>query len=85
MKNKTFVLFLSALSFVFSSCSLLPSRTSTDGEVDPPHEETGLGYLKISLNSAGMFSTDYLFVGERGYQYFAKGKLDNGKDAKQYS
>ena len=82
MKNITEVLFFGVLSCLLSACSLIDTN-KTNSQESQQQESTwdGKGYLKISLRKAGLMNTEYLFVGENGYHFDAKGKLDNGRDA----
>ena len=80
--KKSFIIFSTLLSVLLSSCSLLGETK----QINTPTDETstvwdGKGYLEISLRTAGLMNTEYLFVGENGYHFDAKGKLDNGRDA----
>ena len=81
MKNITKVLFLGILSCLLSACSLLSADKVTTQEQQQESTLNGKGYLKISLRTTGLVNTEYLFVGENGYYFDAKGKLDNGRDA----
>lgn len=66
------------LTGCFSSGGYSP-KDPEDPPIDPPSGDQG--YLEIFRTTSGYFDTDYLFVSENGYQFNARGKTKDGKDA----
>ena len=78
MRRISSFLLLSFLLLV-PSCSFL--TTSQNGSADTSVNKGDQGYLKITRMTTGYYTTDYVFVSEEGYQFFAKGKMADGRDA----
>lgn len=81
MKNKNNILFLVLASLLFSSCGGFKPSSDPSPKDDPDVPVTGQGYLKISQQTTDLLTTDYIFVSNRSYQFWAKGKTDDGKNA----
>ena len=80
MKRKTALLFLASLLSV-ASCSFLTPAKESDSSSATSKVEGDQGYLKITRMTSGYYTTDYVFVSEEGYQFFATGKMADGRDA----
>ena len=78
MRRISSFLLLSFLLLV-PSCSFL--TTSQNGSADTSVNKGDQGYLKITRMTTGYYTTDYVFVSEEGYQFFATGKMADGRDA----
>ena len=79
MKKITSLFFLSFL-LVGSSCSFLTPRES-DSSTSSSTFTGDRGYLKIKPEWRDYYTTEYVFIGEEGHQFYAEGKNEEGKDA----
>ena len=79
MKKIASLFFLSFL-LVGSSCSFLTPRES-DSSTSSSTFTGDRGYLKIKPEWRDYYTTEYVFIGEEGHQFYAEGKTEEGKDA----
>ena len=79
MKKIASLFFLSFL-LVGSSCSFLTPRES-DSSTSSSTFTGDRGYLKIKPEWRDYYTTEYVFIGEEGHQFYAEGKNEEGKDA----
>ncbi len=79
MKKIASLFFLSFL-LVGSSCSFLTPRES-DSSTSSSTFTGDRGYLKIKPEWRDYYTTEYVFIGEEGRQFYAEGKTEEGKDA----
>ena len=79
MKKIASLFFLSFL-LVGSSCSFLTPRES-DSSASSSTFNGDRGYLKIKPEWRDYYTTEYVFIGEEGRQFYAEGKTEEGKDA----
>ncbi len=79
MKKVASLFFLSFL-LIGSSCSFLAPRES-DSSTSSSTFTGDRGYLKIKPEWRDYYTTEYVFIGEEGHQFYAEGKNEEGKDA----
>lgn len=79
MKKIASLFFLPFL-LVGSSCSFLTPRES-DSSTSSSTFTGDRGYLKIKPEWRDYYTTEYVFIGEEGHQFYAEGKTEEGKDA----